>query len=102
MTIQNSAAITSLDELMSKYKFKTSDACCFLEIDGICFGWSEIPADTDHACIITVSMSDMDGDVEIIDSDECVYSLSLGVHCADVLGYMISETPITDDILIEW
>lgn len=95
--------INSIDELMTKYQFSTSPACCFLEIDGVCYGWSSLPNDIDPARVVTVSMEDMDDDsVETVDEPHSVYSLEAGIGSVNVLGYMISETPITDDILIEW
>lgn len=90
-------AISSLDELMDKYQFKTSSTCCFIEIDGQCYGWPELPDNVDPACVISVSISDSDDDDESFD----VYCFTNGIGRVNVMGYLISETPITHDVLIE-
>ena len=93
---QHNFAISSLDDLMKTYQFKTSPSCCFIEINGQCYGWSELPENVDPNCVITVSVPDSDDD-ESFD----VYCFTNGIGRVNVMGYLISETPITHDVLIE-
>ncbi len=99
MTQQN-FAISSLDDLMNKYQFKTSPTCCFIEINGQCYGWPELPANVDPACVISVSISDADSDDDDNENFD-VYCFANGIGRVNVMGYLISETPITHDVLIE-
>ena len=92
---QQTFAISSLDELMKLYQFKTSPSCCFIEIDGQCYGWPKLPENVDPNCVITVSVPDTD------DETFDVYCFANGIGLCNVMGYLISETPITHDVLIE-